>query len=114
MGEASEEMSPAMEDLTLGEGASLDEVSLLKEENVKLNKTNQNLKEERMKRKSEINNSTNKLQQLINKNSLLKEQLSQEVTHRRNMEINQTHYQATIHNLNQQLAAPALAYIETE
>ena len=36
MGEASEEMSPAMEDLTLGEGASLDEVSLLKEENVKL------------------------------------------------------------------------------
>ena len=36
MGEASEEMSPAMEDLTLGEGASLDEVSSLKEENVKL------------------------------------------------------------------------------
>merc|ERR1719268_34178 len=36
MGEASEEMSPAMEDLTLGEGATLDEVSLLKEENVKL------------------------------------------------------------------------------
>jgi len=54
-------------------------------------------------RAQEMNNSTNKLQQLINENSLLKGQLSQEVTHRRNIEMNQTHYQATIDNLNQQL-----------
>ena len=36
-------------------------------------------------RAQEMNNSTNKLQQLINENSLLKGQLSQEVTHRRNI-----------------------------
>merc|ERR1712142_182453 len=53
-------------------------------------------------RAQEMNNSTNKLQQLINENSLLKGQLSQKVTHRRNIEMNQTHYQATIDNLNQQ------------
>merc|ERR1712106_994935 len=50
-----------------------------------------------------VNNINNKLQQLINENSLLKGQLSQEVSHRRNIELSQTHYQATIDSLNQQL-----------
>ena len=34
---------------------------------------------------------------------MLKGQLSQEVSHRRNIELSQTHYQATIDSLNQQL-----------
>jgi len=54
-------------------------------------------------RAQDVNNINNKLQQLINENSLLKGQLSQEVSHRRNIELSQTHYQATIDSLNQQL-----------
>jgi len=54
-------------------------------------------------RAQDVNNINNKLQQLINENSLLKGQLSQEVSHRRNIEMSQTHYQATIDSLNQQL-----------
>jgi len=54
-------------------------------------------------RSQDVNNINNKLQQLINENSLLKGQLSQEVSHRRNIELSQTHYQATIDSLNQQL-----------
>lgn len=54
-------------------------------------------------RVQDVNSINNKLQQLINENSLLKGQLSQEVSHRRNIELSQTHYQATIDSLNQQL-----------
>jgi len=54
-------------------------------------------------RAQDVNNINNKLQQLINENSLLKGQLSQEVSHRRNIELSQTHYQATIDQQQQQL-----------
>jgi len=54
-------------------------------------------------RDQQINNVNNKLQGFINENTLLKGQLSQEVSHRRNIELSQTHYQATIDSLNQQL-----------
>jgi len=54
-------------------------------------------------RAQDVNNINNKLQGFINENSLLKNQLSQEVSHRRNIELSQNHYQATIDSLNQQL-----------
>ena len=50
-----------------------------------------------------MNNITNKNQELINENNLLKEQLSPEATRTRNAKMNQTYYHDTINNLKQQL-----------
>ena len=75
---------------------------LNEEKSAKVNH-NQIIEELTQARSQEMNNSTNKFQELIIENNLLKEQLSQEANYRRNTEMNQTHYQAIINDLKQQL-----------
>ena len=61
------------------------------------------LEEMNQARAVEASESKSKLQQSVNEKNTLKEQLSQELMHRRNIELAQTHYQVTIDSLNQQL-----------
>eukprot|EP00092_Neocalanus_flemingeri_P013146 GFUD01014165.1.p1 GENE.GFUD01014165.1~~GFUD01014165.1.p1 ORF type:complete len:638 (-),score=266.74 GFUD01014165.1:116-2029(-) len=75
---------------------------LNEEKSVKANH-NRIIEELTAARAQDVNNQNNKLQQFINENTLLKGQLSQEASHRRNIEMSQNHYQATIDSLNQQL-----------